>query len=53
MYKVFPKKRYDNTLKMLKSVCPPPSVVFDLGIVNPFSEIMKENNYKVYNTKRW
>ena len=51
MYKVFPKKRYENTLKMLKSVCPPPSVVFDLGVVNPFSEIMKENNYKVYNTK--
>ena len=64
MYKVFPKKRYNNTLniikpkplgiftlKMLKSVCPPPSVVFDLGVANPFSKIMKENNYKVYNTK--
>ena len=51
MYKVFPKKRYNNTLKMLKSVCPSPSVIFDLGGINPFSEIMKENIYKVYNTK--
>ena len=50
MYKVLPQKRYHNTLKMLKSVCPPPSSVFDLGVENPFSEIMKQNNYKVYNT---
>ena len=50
MYKVLPQKRYDNTLKMLKSVCPPPSSVFDLGVANPFSEIMKQNNYEVYNT---
>ena len=50
MYKIFPKNRYDNTLKMLKEVCPSPSVVFDLGVTNPFSEIMKQNNYKVYNT---
>ncbi len=50
MYKNFPKKRYKNTLKMLKSVCPAPSTVFDLGVTNPFSEIMKQNNYKVYNT---
>jgi len=35
---------------MLKEVCPSPSVVYDLGVVNPFSEIMKENNYKVYNS---
>ena len=34
---------------MLKEVCPAPSVVFDLG-VKIFSEIMKQNNYKVYNT---
>ena len=50
MYKVFPKRRYKNTLKMLKSVCPPPSTVFDLGVTNPFSEIMRENDYKVFNT---
>ena len=50
MYKIFPKNRYENTLKMLKEVCPSPSVVYDLGVVNPFSEIMKENDYKVFNT---
>ena len=50
MYKIFPKNRYDHTLKMLKEVCPSPSVVYDLGVDNPFSEIMKQNNYKVYNT---
>ena len=35
---------------MLKSVCPAPSVIYDLGVENPFSEIMKKNNYKVYNS---
>ena len=50
MYSKIPKKRYDRTLRMLKEVCPSPSVVYDLGVVNPFSEIMKENNYKVYNS---
>ena len=50
MYKKLPTYRYKKTLKMLKEVCPAPSVVFDLGVRNPFSEIMKQNNYKVYNT---
>ena len=50
MYKIFPHKRYDHTLKMLKEVCPSPSVIYDLGVANPFSEIMKQNDYKVYNT---
>ena len=51
MYKKIPSKRYAKTLKMLKRVCPAPAVVFDLGVSNPFSDIMKLNNYKVYNTK--
>ena len=50
MYKKLPTERYKKTLRMLKEVCPAPSVVFDLGVRNPFSEIMKQNNYKVYNT---
>ena len=50
MYKNLPIKRYDRTLKMLKSVCPSPSVIYDLGVENPFSKIMKENDYKVYNS---
>ena len=35
---------------MLKEVCPAPAVIFDLGVRNPFTEIMKQNNYEVYNT---
>lgn len=50
MYDKLPSVRYKNTLKMLKSVCPAPSVVFDLGVKNPFTEIMEKNDYKVYNT---
>ena len=50
MYNKIPKKRYDKTLSILKEVCPSPSVVYDLGVINPFTEIMKENNYKVYNS---
>ena len=50
MYKKLPNKRYKRTLEMLKSVCPAPSVIYDLGVENPFSEIMKKNNYKVYNS---
>jgi hypothetical protein len=50
MYDKLPSLRYKNTLKMLKSVCPAPSVVFDLGVKNSFAEIMEKNDYKVYNT---
>ena len=50
MYKKLPTHRYKKTLEMLKEVCPDPAVIFDLGVRNPFSEIMKQNNYKVYNT---
>lgn len=51
MYKNIPKKRYDKTLKMLKDICQPGSVIYDLGVENPFSKIMQENNYKVYNSE--
>ena len=50
MYAKIPINRYNKTLKMLNEVCPSPSVIFDLGIRNPFSNIMEKNNYKVYNT---
>jgi len=50
MYAKIPVNRYNKTLKMLNEVCPSPSVIFDLGIRNPFSNIMEKNNYKVYNT---
>ena len=50
MYNKIPVNRYNKTLKMLNKVCPSPSVIFDLGVRNPFSDIMEKNHYKVYNT---
>ncbi|MFC2109925.1 methyltransferase [Bacteroidota bacterium] len=50
MYKKMPTKRYDHTLAFLKEVLPAPAVILDLGVRNPFSEIMEENGYTVYNT---
>ena len=50
MYKKTPTKRYKHTLEFLQKVLPAPAVVLDLGIRNPFTEIMEENGYTVYNT---
>lgn len=46
----FPEKRYQKTLEFLKEMLPPPAKVLDLGVENPFSEIMKEHGYDVTNT---
>lgn len=52
MYKnSFPNKRYKHTLEFLESVVSSPSKILDLGVQNPFSEIMKKNGYEVTNTK--
>ncbi|WP_394349544.1 methyltransferase domain-containing protein [Flavicella marina] len=45
-----PNKRYEHTLAFLKEVLPAPAVILDLGVRNPFSEIMEANGYTVYNT---
>jgi len=50
MYHKMPKKRYEHTLAFLKEVLPAPATVLDLGVRNPFSKIMEENGYTVYNT---
>lgn len=50
MYKKLPSKRYKHTLDFLQSVLPAPATVLDLGVRNPFTEIMEENGYKVINT---
>lgn len=50
MYKKLPKKRYRHTLSFLQSVLPAPATILDLGVRNPFSEIMEENGYTVINT---
>ena len=43
------KRRFNKTLKMLKSIIPNGSSIFDLGVRNEFSEIMSDNGYVVYN----
>ncbi len=51
MYKVYPEKRYNITLDFLKRVQPDPKIILDLGVKNPFSEIMQKEGYTVENTK--
>jgi len=50
MYKKLPLKRYQETLFFLQSVLPAPATILDLGVRNPFTEIMEQNGYKVFNT---
>ncbi len=46
----FPNKRYKETLKFLTKVSPAPATVLDLGVRNPFSELMEKEGYRVTNT---
>ena len=46
-----PEKRYRKTLSFLKEVQPPPQRILDLGVKNPFSEILQKEGYEVNNTK--
>lgn len=47
----FPNKRFRITHEFLTSHVPVSESILDLGIENPFSEIMKESGYSVENTK--
>ncbi|MDF0708990.1 MAG: methyltransferase [Bacteroidota bacterium] len=47
----FPNKRYKHTLAFLKKHIDPSESILDLGIENPFAEIMKSNGYHVENTE--
>ncbi len=47
----FPNKRYKHTLLFLKEVINTDEKILDLGVTNPFSEIMTKNGYSVINTK--
>lgn len=47
----FPNKRFRKTLQFLKESVNPPAHVLDLGVENPFSEIMQKNEYLVNNTR--
>jgi len=47
----FPHKRYKHTLEFLKKHISESSSILDLGVENPFTKVMKEEGYKVTNTK--
>jgi hypothetical protein len=47
----YPSKRYRHTLEFLKKHIDPQESILDLGVANPFSEIMKAEGYQVENTK--
>ena len=51
MYIQIPHRRYQKTLNFLQKVLPSPATILDLGIRNPFSEIMEQNGYTVINTE--
>ncbi len=46
----YPSKRYRNTLAFLEKHIPKQTEILDLGVENPFSEIMTEQGYRVENT---
>ena len=47
----FPNKRYRHTLAFLQKHINTSETILDLGVENPFSEIMKAQGYQVENTK--
>jgi len=47
----FPNKRYRYTLAFLQKHVNTKESILDLGVENPFSEIMKANGFQVENTK--
>ena len=50
MYKYYPEKRYRLTLEFLQKHVSPEASILDLGVPNPFSEIMTQHGYRVTNT---
>ncbi len=49
--KSYPNKRYKHTIQFLKKYVPESSTILDLGVQNPFSNIMSSEGFKVENTK--
>tara|TARA_R110002072_G_scaffold163357_2_gene315972 strand:+ start:57651 stop:58175 length:525 start_codon:yes stop_codon:yes gene_type:complete len=47
----YPKKRYRHTLNFLKEHISKEETILDLGVANPFSEILLKEGFKVTNTK--
>jgi len=50
MYQKIPKKRYNHTLNFLKEHVSKEDKILDLGVENPFSEILTKNGFSVTNT---
>lgn len=48
--KTFPNKRYKKTLAFLNKHIDKSETILDLGVTNPFSEIMMEDGYRIENT---
>ncbi|MBW2962698.1 class I SAM-dependent methyltransferase [Mesonia aestuariivivens] len=46
----YPDKRYQKTLAFLEKVHPQKTRVLDLGVKNPFSNLMQNEGYEVENT---
>lgn len=44
-------RRYKRSLEFLKKTVSPPAKILDLGVENPFTEIMKNEGYEVINTR--
>lgn len=51
MYAHYPEKRYRLTLEFLRKHVAREEEILDLGVTNPFSEIMEREGYKVENTQ--
>ena len=47
----FPHKRYKLTLDFLKNHISTSETILDLGVENPFTQVMNENGFLVENTK--
>jgi len=48
--KTFPNKRFRHTLEFLRKHISTTETILDLGVENPFSDIMKEEGFSVSNT---
>ena len=48
--KTFPNKRFKHTIQFLEKHVPTTETILDLGVVNPFSKIMKQHGFEIENT---
>lgn len=46
----YPNKRYKHTINFLKTHISPSEAILDLGVENPFTEVMQSHGYTVKNT---